>query len=293
MKKAKKILFLLNPISGIGKKSTVPDLIEKHLSGEGFEVSLMRTEYRSHGHELAKELHDQYDSIVAIGGDGSVNEIGSALLGSNCALGIIPTGSGNGLARHLKIPLKVEAAILRIKSFQERLIDTGTVNDRIFIGIAGFGFDAHIAKRFDEHPSRGFRTYAQLVVGEYRKYQLSTFQFQIGDRSWERKLLMCTVANSCQYGNGFIISPKSKIDDGVFEIIQIDKFSLLSAPFVVQRFFSGKIDRSKYYHDAVQQENLIIRVKDQEEIHFHLDGEPFTGGPEFTVCINPLSLKVI
>jgi len=134
----KKILFLLNPISGIGKKNVIPDLIERHFAHSDFEAELRNTEYRNHGHEIAETEKGNYNCIVAIGGDGSVNEVGSALVNSKCILGIIPTGSGNGLARHLGIPLEPEKAIERIKGFNSLSIDTGKVNDRIFIGMRTF-----------------------------------------------------------------------------------------------------------------------------------------------------------
>ena len=118
----KKILFIINPISGVGKKNIIPPLIEQHINADGFDYKIKYTEYRNHGHEIALEGKEQYNAIIAVGGDGSVNEIGSALVNSEAALGIIPCGSGNGLARHLKIPLKPADAIKRINLFNKTKI---------------------------------------------------------------------------------------------------------------------------------------------------------------------------
>ena len=222
-----------------------------------------------------------------------MNEIGSSLIHSNCALGIIPAGSGNGLARHLKIPLKAEQALLRIKEFNVRTMDTGEVNGQPFLGTAGFGFDAHIARKFDEHHSRGFRSYIQLVLREYRKYQPRVFRMELDGQSWENELVMCSIANSCQYGNGFIISPKSEVDDGTFELVQVKKFNMATAPFVIRRFFNGSIEQSKFFSSSDFRKELKITVSGKSKVDFHLDGEPFTAGPEFDISLIKSSLKVI
>ncbi|MBN4070912.1 YegS/Rv2252/BmrU family lipid kinase [Crocinitomix catalasitica] len=289
----KKILFLLNPVSGIGKKNIIPALVEKHFAMSDFEVELRHTEYRNHGHEIAKSEKINYDSIVAIGGDGSVNEVGSALVNSKCVLGIIPTGSGNGLARHLGIPLDIEKAIERIKEFNSSAIDTGKVNDRTFLGTCGFAFDAHISQKFDEFHKRGFKNYIKLVIKEFKSYKPLRIAVKGDGLDWTKELIICTVANSSQFGNGFKISPRSNTSDGIFELVQIDQFKMLKAPWLVKRFFNGTIDKSKHFSSNAVSTNFDLEVESRAEIPFHLDGEPLIGGPVFKISLNKASLFVV
>ncbi len=268
-------------------------MIERHFAHSDFEAELRNTEYRNHGHEIAETEKGNYNCIVAIGGDGSVNEVGSALVNSKCILGIIPTGSGNGLARHLGIPLEPEKAIERIKGFNSLSIDTGKVNDRIFIGTCGFGFDAHISKKFDEFHKRGFKSYIKLVIKEFKSYKPLRISVKGDGLKWTRELVICSVANSSQFGNGFQISPNSNTTDGIFEVIQIDKFKMLKAPWLVKRFFNGTIDRSKHFSSDEVSSDFELQVETDEEIAFHVDGEPLVGGPAFRISLNKSSLRVI
>ncbi|MCG8577513.1 MAG: YegS/Rv2252/BmrU family lipid kinase [Flavobacteriales bacterium] len=289
----RKILFLVNPISGVGKKKVIPALIDKHFSSDEFQVDVIQTEYRNHGYEIALEQNSNYDCIVAVGGDGSVNEVGSALVDTNCALGIIPSGSGNGLARHLGIPLKIEEAILRIKAFNQMTMDVGKVNDKVFLGTCGFGFDAHIAKKFDDFHKRGFISYIRLVIKEYGSYKPPVFQFTSGDQQWEKELVMCSVANSSQFGNGFFISPNSNVSDGKFELVQIKRFAMLIAPFVVRRFFTKSINRSGYFSQNNLEQDFQIKIPSEEEVYYHVDGEPYCCKSTFNIQLLKQSLKII
>ena len=167
----KKIRFIINPISGGVKKAKVPQMIEEHLDHTLFEYDIAITQYKRHAKAIAAEsAKEGIDIVCAVGGDGSVHEVGTALIGTNCHLAIIPTGSGNGLARHLKIPLKTPEAIRSINQLHSLRMDTVLANDKAFLGVGGFGFDAFIAKRFDEYHIRGFKGYAQLIYEEYFSY---------------------------------------------------------------------------------------------------------------------------
>lgn len=289
----KQILFIINPISGVGKKNIIPPLIEKYLSKEQFNYEIIYTKRRNHGHEIAKINRDKYDAIVAVGGDGSVNEIGSALVGSDCALGIIPSGSGNGLARHLKIPLKPAKAIQRINGFEKFKIDTGLVNDKVFLGTCGFGFDAYIAKKFDDFHKRGFLSYIKLVIKEFSKYKQPSYQIQINGKKIERKAFMCSIANSSQFGNGFTISPKSNIRDGKFELIFLDKVKWPQFFLLGYRFFTGSIHKSRYFESHEFDTSAHLKADSNHDIFFHIDGEPLKEGTEFDIYLNKLSLNMI
>ena len=286
----KKILFIINPVSGVGRKKTIPKAIVKYLDLDQFEYSISYTEYKKHGHQIALEQRENYDVIVAIGGDGTVSEIGTGLIHSNCALGIIPSGSGNGIARHLKIPLSIKKSIQRLNEYNCIEIDTGLVNDIPFIGTCGFGFDAHIAKKFDEFHKRGFSSYIKLVKKEYNHFKNLNYLF---DGSYQKNAIMCCIANSSQFGNGFTISPDSKIDDGKFELIFIEKVKMAQIPKLVKQFFSSKIDRSRYFSSLVVNQNFHIEIEHKKQAIFHIDGEPFEGPSHYEIQIVSKSLKVL
>jgi YegS/Rv2252/BmrU family lipid kinase len=284
-------LFLLNPISGIGKKGDLPSLIKRHLSEHKYE--LRYTEYRKHGEEIAHSEKSNFDAIIAIGGDGTVNEIASALANSQCALGIIPAGSGNGLARHLKIPLNTKSAIERINNFKPQIYDSGTVNQNFFAGTCGFGFDGYIAECFDKYPKRGFLSYAKLIASEYGKYEPKHFIITTKAGKIEQKALICAVANSSQFGNGFTISPSSDMQDGKMELILITKFPFIGTMAVGTRFFTQSIHKSKYFKSIEITDAIQIECVNTDESFYHLDGEPYkTIGP-FEIKINPQNLLIL
>lgn len=297
MSEKKKILFIINPISGVGKKNSIPPLIEKYLDHQQFDFSILYTQHRKHGHEIALAEKKSNDIIVAVGGDGSVNEIGSALVNSNCALAIIPCGSGNGLARHAKIPLKHAEAIKHINLAKLRdkpqRIDTGKVNGLSFLGTCGFGFDGHIAKKFDEYHKRGFFSYIKLVLKEYKTYQPFTFKINYQNNSFEKSALLCSIANSSQFGNGFTISPLSDLQDGKFELIFLTKLKWNNLPGVVRRFFNKRIHKSRHFESMIFDNEINIELKNGSSTFFHLDGEPLDKASRFHIEILPASLILI
>ncbi len=291
MSEKKNILFLINPISGIGKKGDLPALIDTHLTKHNYEIR--STEYRKHGEEIAQAEKSNFDAIIAIGGDGTVNEIAGALAGSSCALGIIPAGSGNGLARHLKIPLNAKTAIDRINNFKAESHDSGYVNDTFFIGTAGFGFDAYIAELFDKYPKRGFLSYAKLIAREYKKYQPLTFEVSINGEIIELDALICAVANSSQFGNGFTISPESKTQDKKMELVLIKKFPFIETMGIGTKFFTQSINKSKYFQSYSFHEKIKIKIAANTKVYYHVDGEPFQGANEFLIQIMPQNLFIL
>ncbi|MBK9592182.1 MAG: diacylglycerol kinase family lipid kinase [Crocinitomicaceae bacterium] len=293
MSEQKKILFIINPISGVGKKNTIPPLIEKYLDKTKFRYEISYTKHRGHGKEIADAEKDRYDAIVAVGGDGSVNEIGSSLVGSNCALAIIPCGSGNGLARHAKIPLKLKNAIERINKFESTQIDVGSVNGKIFLGTCGFGFDALVAKKFDEYHQRGFAGYVKLVIREFKKYKPNTYAFEVDGKTIERTAFMCSVANSSQFGNGFTISPLSVLQDGKSEWIFLEHVKFYRLPLLAGRFFNRTIHHSKHFESFTFDSSLTIRMLNTNPAYLHVDGEPAGAADTFQIVIHPLGLNLI
>ena len=286
----KKIRFIINPISGGTRKAKVPEMIEKHLDHSLFDYDIAITQYKKHAKSIAAEsAREGIDIVCAVGGDGSVHEVGTAITGTNCHLAIIPTGSGNGLARHLKIPLKTPEAIKNINELNSLLMDTGLANDKPFLGVGGYGFDAYIAKRFDEYHIRGFWGYAQLVYEEYFSYNPPKMKIELDNETIRGNYLLCSIANSSEFGNGFIISPKSNVYDGQLEFVLLSKFPFYKTLTILMRFFLKKVEGSRHIR-IVPFKKVRITL---EAPLAHYDGEPFDVRKEINIEIIPKSLHVL
>jgi len=291
MSNRKKVRFIINPVSGIGRQKILESLIPENIDYRKIEYHITYTEYAKHAHELAKEASGlNYDIVAIAGGDGSVNEAGSALLHSRTSLAIIPTGSGNGLARHLKIPLNLKKSIVLLNDFEIKKIDTGTVNEFRFMGVAGVGFDAYIAHVFDQFGKRGFSSYAKLVLREYKKYQPVEYSMIINNHEIHRKALMVTIANSSQFGNGAKMAPQTIIDDGKFTVVITSKFPIYSLPCILLKLMTGRIRPSR----KIQMEEAeTLAIKDFGG-WLHLDGEPrFISNTDLIFGLDSKSLNVI
>ncbi len=285
-----RILFIINPKSGVGKKKEIPSLIETHLDKSLFDFEIAYTERRYHGKELALQASKNgVDIVCAVGGDGSVHEVGTALIGTKTKLAILPAGSGNGLARHMKIPINITDAIKCINDDNTIKMDTVLVNDKSFLGVGGYGFDAVIAKKFDTHTKRGLRGYIYLIMKEFFKFNPINVSIDIDGKVKTLPVVLCTVANSSQFGNGFSISPKSDVTDGKLELCLLKPFSIWSAPSIIFRFFRNSSDKSRFTE--------ILSFK-KAKIHLskniaHYDGEPFDVKEDLNVSVVPKSLSIL
>lgn len=287
----KNILYIINPISGIGKQKNIEELIRKYTDIASFDFQVKFTQGPCHGTELAKEaVTSGVDVVVAVGGDGTVNEIGQALVGSETAMGIIPTGSGNGLARHLKIPFSFEKAIKVINQCKIRKIDTATVNDQVFLSMAGVGYDAFVAKKFAKAPQRGFLSYFRIVSNEYPLYKPKKYDLEIDGRIIRRKALFITLANSNQYGNNTSIDPHARLDDGLIDVCIVRRIPLLLVPLYVPMLFTRTFHKT-HYIEIIRAKNAVITRKKGKTIH--LDGDPSSMGKVLEMRVNPLSLNII
>ena len=286
----KKIRFIINPISGVGNKADIPILIEENLDLNVFDYDISYTEYRKHAKIIAKQSAlDGYDVVCAVGGDGSVHEVGTALIGTNTKLAILPIGSGNGLARHLNIPLDIKEAIECINKNQSIKMDTVLVNDKTFLGVGGYGFDAVIAKKFDTHTRRGLRGYAYLIIREFFKYNPINVSIDLDGKVKTLPVVLCTVANASQFGNGFTVSPKSDVTDGELELCLLKPFSIWSAPSLIFRFFRKSGDKSRFTEIIPFKK---AKIKLSKKIA-HYDGEPFEVRDELNVSVVPKSLNIL
>lgn len=284
------IRFIINPISGVGRKNKIPNLIEKHLDHTRFDYDIVYTQYKHHAKKISSEAaRSDIPIICAVGGDGSVNEVGTALIGTSSRLAIIPSGSGNGLARHLHIPLDIKKAIHCINDSKSIVVDTVQVNNQTFIGTAGYGFDAIIAKKFDQHNKRGFLSYVYLTIREFIRYKPISVTIKVKDRIETLSIVLLTIANSSQFGNGFTVSPESKMNDGQIELVVLKPFSRWLIPSVVFRFFTKKHQRARHSEIISFQRAQILTASNLA----HYDGEPATVASELNVHVIPQSLNII
>lgn len=285
-----KILFIINPLIKKRKKRAILGAIRQFIDTSIIDFRIEFTTYCGHAPVIVRENLDKYDVFVAVGGDGTVNEIGKSLLGTQKILGIIPAGSGNGFARSLGIPLNFSKAIQKINQLQVKTTDTARIANIPFINIAGTGFDAVVAEKFAHFGKRGFMSYFFLAVKEYYSYKSQDYELIADGVKHSFKAFVVVFANSSQFGYNATISPKSEIDDGYLEICILKKFPVFHLPVLAMMLFNNLIDKTKYME--------IIRAKKAQLITTsalpgHIDGEPFTMEQSPEVTIVPMSLKVL
>lgn len=284
----KKIVFIINPNSGSQRHPHILKHLKEEMS-DGFEWSTCYTERAGHATELAAEaVKNGADAVVAVGGDGTVNEVGKALIGTDVALGIIPSGSGNGFARHLKIPLQEKGALRCIKKFTTIKIDTATINGIPFLATSGLGFDAQVGWRFSEFERRGIASYVRATADTFIKFKPETYQLIIDGKELETKAFLINFANVGQYGNNAWIAPSASVTDGKLNVCILKEFPPHRAPEIIFRLFNRQIEDSKYYHYILAKE---IIVKNPEK--YHIDGEPLQAHEDLHIRVNPASLIVI
>ena len=285
-----RIRFIINPISGVGKKGDLPQIIEENLDHSKFDYDIAITEYAKHAKKIAYEASlEGIDIVCAVGGDGSVHEVGTALIGTQTKIAILPCGSGNGLARHLNIPMNIQKAIECINNDSSIRMDTVLVNDKPFLGIGGYGFDAIIAKKFDNYHKRGFWSYVKLVIREFAKYNPINVSVDLNGEIKTMPVVLCTIANSSEFGNGFVVSPNSSVTDGKIELCLLKPFSFWMAPTVVYRFFKRTAHKSKY-SEVISFKKARITLSRNIA---HYDGEPFNVKDVLNIQVVPSSLNIL
>lgn len=287
-----RVRFVVNPRSGLLQwKKPILKIINDFVAERGMDWDIIMTTGPGHGRELAAEAREQnYDLVVAVGGDGTVNECGSALVGSETCLGIIPMGSGNGLARGLHIPMGIRRPLGLLDSGVVRKIDAGRIEDAHFFVTAGIGFDAELGDEFNRSKVRGPVPYFFLGVKRFFVYEPQRVVLHLPDGDVERRVLLVTVANMKQYGAGAIIAPKARPDDGMFDICVIRELGILPAVVYLPRLFTGNIDKAPFV-ELYRASSLVIE-REREGV-FHCDGEAFHGGKRLKVDILANSLNVL
>lgn len=289
----KKILFIINPIAGNGNKNRIKELILKNLDKLKYEADLRFTEYPKHAIQISEEVAQtgSYNIVVACGGDGTVNEVARGIINTNIIMGVIPVGSGNGLARYLHISRHPEKAIKTINLFNAKTIDTVKICNRKYVNIAGVGFDALISYKFSKNGKRGLWSYIKLIISEFWKYKPRTYLLTTDDKSISRKAFLISYANSSQFGYNAHISPQAKISDGLINISILQPFPKVISPILALRLFTKSIHKSKYC-ETLSGRQIIVK-SDKQEIFAHIDGEPVVFNNEININVVPVSLKII
>ncbi|RYY32913.1 MAG: diacylglycerol kinase family lipid kinase [Sphingobacteriaceae bacterium] len=286
----KKVLFIVNPVSGGKKKDGMPQLIKNYLDTNAFDATFIFSAGISHARKIAADAIGNFEIIVAVGGDGTVNEIASAIVGTDMVLGIIPCGSGNGLSRFLGIPMDIEQAVKNLNGAHIETIDSAKLNGQPFFNMAGMGFDAHISDIFSHDKKRGFYSYFKSSVREILNYKPQIYHLEVDGVEYEHKAFMLSFANSSQYGNNAHISPMASVQDGLLDVCVVKPFPLYKFPFIGLRMFNKTAHRSRYV-DIIRGKN--IHVKRTKPGPVHLDGEPQVIATDVEIRIIPWSLKVI
>ncbi len=286
----KKVLFIINPISGGKKKDDVPGQITKFLDKTLFDATIMFTTGVAHARQAAADAIGNYDVVVAVGGDGTVNETASALVGSNVILGIIPCGSGNGLSRFLQIPMNITKAIHTLNQLQVATIDSAEANGQPFFNVSGFGFDAHIGHVFADGKKRGFLTYAKSSIAEIINYKSDTYYLTIDGVNYTQKAFILSIANSSQYGNNAHISPKASVQDGLLDVCIVKPFPLYRFPELVVRMFTKTVDESAFVQ-IIKAKSVTLRREKAGAAH--LDGEPVVLEGLVDIKVKPATLNVV
>lgn len=286
-----KTLIVVNPISGIGRQKQIERLLKQNLNHDLFEYEVRYTEYIHHGREIAREAAEKgYDCVVAVGGDGSVNDVAQGLKDSETRLGIIPCGSGNGLARSLKLPLQPWLAIRVLNQQYEQTIDSIVINDKyICVNAAGCGYDAYIARMMQAAKTRGLAAYTNLVLREYDRYKCSDYHLVINGRDYQRTAWFIAVANSRQFGYNLAVAPKAKLDDGLIDVSIIDKVPLDHVPITAPLAFTNHLDLSQHVEMFRTSEVLIEGNLDK---WVNIDGEGENIGNTVHFVNHPKSVKI-
>lgn len=285
------LIFVINPISGTGSKDLLEGLIKSKIDRKRFEPTIRYSEYAGHSIEIAREsVKKGVENLVAVGGDGTINELGNELMDTEVNLGIIPKGSGNGLARHLGISIDTEEALIALNNSVSMRIDAGTMNGRAFFCTAGMGFDAHIGKVFAESDSRGLATYVQKTLTEFLSYKPQTYTVNSDGTAAKKEAFLITFANAAQYGNNAMIAPLADIQDGFLDMCTISPFPALVGLDMGRRLFDGTLGNSKF--STIRKVTNVL-IERQEAGPVHVDGEPVEMGKNIEVSVKPSALKVL
>lgn len=291
MSEKRRIVFIHNPKSGTYRLIPVIPIIERFVNREIYDFSIVSTQYKGHAKELAQEYAAKdYDAVIAVGGDGTVNEVGCGLIGSNTALGIIPCGSGNGLARHMGIPMDPYKAVKWMDKSIFTKIDYGMMESQPFFCTCGVGFDAKVSDSFSKSSSRGVLTYLESIMKEIATYHNETYKLSFDNSSETFEAFFITCANADQWGNNAFIAPSASLQDGVLDVIAAYPFSVIDAPLIAFQLFNKQIDKNP---NVSVRKCKRVTITRNNEGPAHFDGEPVVMGKEIHIEIVHKGLNVL
>lgn len=287
----KRILFIVNPISGRSSKNTVVGTIASHIDTSKYDVTIRFSSYAGHATEIAEAaVKDGFDVVVAVGGDGTVNEVARALVKTDTALGIIPCGSGNGLARHLHIPMNVRKAVEIINEGTIDTIDSLSVNGMPCFCTAGVGYDAQVSAEYAKETSRGLATYVKKAVQGWLSYEPQEYIIETDTQVLKRKAVSITCANANQWGNEFHVAPKASLKDGLMDVTIIHPIHLKHAVSMPAQILGYSFDKNPDV-ECLKLKRVNIKVKN--DIPFHIDGETFIVSGNILISVVPKTLNVL
>ena len=286
-------MVIINPISGVYKKKNVPEKIARYIDYVQFDYTIRSTQYAGHASLIAQQaVEEGYDICVAVGGDGSINEVAQSLAGTKTALGVIPYGSGNGFATHLKIPARdVEGALHVLNTGKRVKIDLVKSNLRYFVSNAGFGIDSSVARRFHHHAIRGLASYAWAMFKELLFYfQPFPAKVEIDDTIIERDFFLFTAFNANQYGYDYAVFPFTSMKDGVMDVIVMNRFPLWKLLWIVACLMMKRADLIK---EAEQYRAKKVKIHGSKKMIYQFDGDSVISHDDVTFEIMPQCIDVI
>lgn len=286
----RKALLIINPISGTGNKAGLDIRVKERLADCGVDVDTVWTRASGDATELAHEaIATGYDIVMAAGGDGTINETAKALCGSNVTMGIIPCGSGNGLARHLNIPVDIRGALEVIAAGREEVCDHGTANGKPFFCTFGAGFDAAVSHKFARSKHRGKMTYIKNTLREFVSYRPEEYVISANGQVLTEKAFVVAVCNASQYGNNAYIAPHASMNDGLLDVTIIHSGNMLTRAMVGIDLMAGSIDKNMLIN-TFRASSLTIKRKNPGPVH--IDGEPEIYGSDIEIECCPHRLKI-
>lgn len=290
MSEINKVLFIINRFSGSGYRKGLEGRIISQCEARKLECSIEFTKKQGHGTTLARmAVKKNYKIVFAVGGDGTVNEVAKGLLHTGIPLGIIPKGSGNGLARHLQIPLTIDKSLKMLDLEKIVAIDTFTINDRLSLNVSGIGFDGHVAGLFGKDGKRGLISYGRIVVSNFIKFKEFAYEITLNDKIVNQKSFLISIANSSQFGNNAVIAPHASVCDHELDISMVQKMNIWQGLGFVVQLFNKNVDKSRFVSLYKAQK---LNITTHDPIPYHVDGEAAGTDSNFAVTINPASLLI-
>jgi YegS/Rv2252/BmrU family lipid kinase len=291
MSENNKVFFIINKYSGAGYRPDVEGRIITACGQLNLECVIEFTQERGHATELARHAVEQnFRTVFAVGGDGTVNEVAQGMVNTGVTMGILPKGSGNGLARHICVPMNFRKSLATLSSRQTITMDTVLVNGRLSVNVAGIGFDGHVAGLFGKNGKRGLVGYSWLVVKEFLSFGEFPLDMEVDGQRFQRSTFILAFANSSQFGNNAKVAPHASVCDQRVDVCLIKKVPLTQAIGFAQKMFNGTMDRSAFV-EIIQAKKIELQF--DRPMPYHIDGEAMEPQARFSIEVQPKSLRML